>query len=106
MERMEGCLVMIPSSLNKVATKHTPEFLGLSSSSSSSPGLRSQYSTRGEDIVVDVIDYGILPEHESFNDAGLGPIPSRWKGTCESGRAFNSSHYNRKIIGARYFYQG
>ncbi|GLJ29032.1 hypothetical protein SUGI_0572940 [Cryptomeria japonica] len=106
MEGKEGCLAVIPSSLDKVANTHTPEFLGLSSFSSSSPGLWSQYSTRGEDIIVGVIDYGILPEHESFNDAGLGPVPSRWKGTCESGRAFNSSHCNRKIIGARYFYKG
>ncbi|GLJ29031.1 hypothetical protein SUGI_0572930 [Cryptomeria japonica] len=81
MEGMEGCLAMIPSSLNKVATTHTPEFLGLSSSSSSSLGLWSQYSTRGEDIIVCVIDSGIWPESKSFNDAGLGPVPSRWKGT-------------------------
>ncbi|GLJ59029.1 hypothetical protein SUGI_1489020 [Cryptomeria japonica] len=106
MESMEGCLAVVPSSLNKVATTHTPEFLGLSSSSSSSPGLWSQYSTGGEDIIVGVIDTGIWPESKSFNDAGLGPVPSRWKGTCESGQAFNSSHCNRKIIGARYFYKG
>ncbi|GLJ29038.1 hypothetical protein SUGI_0573020 [Cryptomeria japonica] len=100
MERMEGCLAVIPSSVNKVATTHTPEFLGLSSSSSSSPGLWSQYSSRGEDIIVGVIDTGIWPESKSFNDAGLGPVPSRRKGTCQSGRVFNSSHCNRNIIGA------
>ncbi|GLJ29020.1 hypothetical protein SUGI_0572790 [Cryptomeria japonica] len=106
MEGMEGCLAVIPSSINKIATTHSPEFLGLSSSSLSSPGLWSQYSTYGEDIIVGVIDTGVWPESKSFNDAGLGPVPVRWKGTCESGRAFNSSHCNRKIIGARYFYKG
>ncbi|KAH9303930.1 hypothetical protein KI387_008334, partial [Taxus chinensis] len=48
----------------------------------------------------------IWPERESFSDRGLGPVPARWKGICESRQAFNSSQCNRKIIGARYFFKG
>ncbi|KAH9302111.1 hypothetical protein KI387_013694, partial [Taxus chinensis] len=77
------------------------EFLGLALSSSSSSGFWSQYSTKGEDIIVGMIDARIWPERESFSDRGLGPVPARWKGICESGQAFNSSQCNRKIIGAR-----
>lgn len=46
------------------------------------------------------------PESESFNDEGMGPIPSHWKGTCQHGKHFNDSNCNKKIIGARWFIKG
>ncbi|XP_058744846.1 cucumisin-like [Vicia villosa] len=51
------------------------------------------------DIIIGVIDSGIWPESESFNDKGYGPPPKKWKGTCQT------SHFpcNNKIIGARYY---
>ncbi|GLJ29049.1 hypothetical protein SUGI_0573130 [Cryptomeria japonica] len=106
MEGMEGCLAVIPTSFTKISTTHTPEFLGLASISSHSSGLWSQYSTGGKDIIVGMIDTGIWPESKSFKDEGLGPVPARWKGKCESGHKFTSSHCNKKIIGARYYYKG
>ena len=30
------------------------------------------------------LSVGIWPESESFNDQGIGPIPSKWKGYCET----------------------
>lgn len=44
------------------------------------------------------------PESESFNDRGLGPIPTRWKGKCIDGEDFDSrKHCNKKLIGAKFY---
>jgi len=50
---------------------------------------------------------GIWPESKVFNDHGLGPIPQRWRGKCESGEQFNAKiHCNNKLIGAKYYLSG
>ncbi|KAK4723726.1 hypothetical protein R3W88_026505 [Solanum pinnatisectum] len=50
---------------------------------------------------------GISGESEAFNDNGMGPIPSRWKGICKSEANFNATiHCNKKIIGARWYIKG
>ncbi|XP_057856879.1 subtilisin-like protease SBT1.5 [Cryptomeria japonica] len=82
MESMDGCLAVIPSSVHQLDTTHSPEFLGLSGPS----GVWSNFSTYGQDIIVGVIDTGIWPESKSFSDAGLGPVPSRWNGSCQVGQ--------------------
>ncbi|KAI0520277.1 hypothetical protein KFK09_007748 [Dendrobium nobile] len=50
-----------------------------------------------------MIDTGIWPEHISFNDSEMAPVPSRWKGACEAVPQF---HCNKKIIGTRAFWKG
>ncbi|KAF9620626.1 hypothetical protein IFM89_013652 [Coptis chinensis] len=60
----------------------------------------------GKDIIVGLLDSGIWPESRSFNDEGFGPVPQSWKGICQAGESFNSSHCNRKVIGARYYLKG
>ncbi|XP_047945003.1 subtilisin-like protease SBT5.6 [Salvia hispanica] len=60
----------------------------------------------GQNVTVGVIDTGIWPDSESFSDTDMGPIPSYWKGSCQSGAQFNSSNCNRKIVGARYYLKG
>ncbi|KAB1207414.1 Subtilisin-like protease [Morella rubra] len=60
----------------------------------------------GNDAIIGVMDTGIWPESESFNDEGMGEVPCRWKGTCQEGEKFNRSHCNRKIIGARWYVKG
>ncbi|CDP16605.1 unnamed protein product [Coffea canephora] len=56
-----------------------------------------------EDTIIGIFDTGIWPESKSFSDEGLGPIPSRWKGTCMEDPDFSSSNCNRKLIGVRYY---
>ncbi|XP_057764064.1 subtilisin-like protease SBT5.6 [Salvia miltiorrhiza] len=60
----------------------------------------------GQNVTVALIDSGIWPESESFSDTDMEPVPAYWKGTCQSGDQFNSSHCNRKIVGARYYVKG
>ncbi|KAL3641012.1 hypothetical protein CASFOL_015980 [Castilleja foliolosa] len=66
---------------------------------------RSQdsWSTGGADTIIGIIDTGIWPEHPSFSDKYMGPIPSRWNGKCMPDKNFNSFTCNRKLIGARYY---
>ncbi|KAG0587501.1 hypothetical protein KC19_2G169100 [Ceratodon purpureus] len=88
--------------LRKVGhTTHSPEFMGLAD------GHLWPESNHGEDVIIGVVDSGVWPERPSFGDQQFGPIPSRWKGICESGTNFSASeHCNRKLIGARSFYKG
>ncbi|CAN1814307.1 Subtilisin-like protease SBT5.6 [Linum perenne] len=60
----------------------------------------------GKSVIVGVLDSGVWPESESFSDEGMEDIPKSWKGICETGQDFNSSHCNKKIIGARYYLKG
>ncbi|GLJ10279.1 hypothetical protein SUGI_0125350 [Cryptomeria japonica] len=102
LESMDDCLAVIPSSVRQIHTTHSPQFLGLGGPNN----ILWPPSQHGKDVIVGVIDSGIWPESESFDDRSLGPVPAEWKGVCQSGEMFNSSHCNRKIIGARYFFKG
>ncbi|GAV56707.1 LOW QUALITY PROTEIN: Peptidase_S8 domain-containing protein/PA domain-containing protein/Inhibitor_I9 domain-containing protein, partial [Cephalotus follicularis] len=59
--------------------------------------------SQGSDTVIGILDSGIWPESPSFIDKDIGPIPSRWKGTCMEGINFSKSNCNRKLIGARFY---
>ncbi|KAK8962530.1 Subtilisin-like protease [Platanthera guangdongensis] len=36
----------------------------------------------------------------------MSPVPSRWRGECQTGELFSNSSCNKKIIGARYYLGG
>ncbi|OWM83629.1 hypothetical protein CDL15_Pgr004058 [Punica granatum] len=59
----------------------------------------------GEDTIVANLDTGVWPESLSFNDYGYGPVPSRWRGSCENNTA-SGVVCNRKLIGAKYYSKG
>ncbi|XP_039120127.1 subtilisin-like protease SBT3 [Dioscorea cayenensis subsp. rotundata] len=101
LKKMPGVLDVHKDRQVIVDTTHTYEFLNLNVATGLWPA-----SNYGEDVIIGVIDSGVWPEHESFNDRGMSEIPTRWKGACEAGEEFNSSMCNRKLLGARYFNKG
>ncbi|KAJ0104700.1 hypothetical protein Patl1_17383 [Pistacia atlantica] len=101
---LPGVIRVVPNSLHRLQTTRSWDYLGLSSHS---PSNVLHNSNMGNGVIIGVLDTGIWPESKAFSDEGLEPIPSRWKGLCQSGDQFNAStHCNRKIIGARWFVNG
>ncbi|RCV11841.1 hypothetical protein SETIT_2G218700v2 [Setaria italica] len=82
-------------------TTRSPSFLHLP------PYDAPKADAAGPDVIIGVLDTGVWPESPSFGDAGLGPVPARWRGSCETNATdFPSSMCNRKLIGARAFFRG
>ncbi|KAI3992320.1 hypothetical protein MKX01_030041 [Papaver californicum] len=99
----ESVISVFESRTIPVHTTHSWEFLGIDTI----PELNQSTSDEPQsDVIVGVLDTGVWPESESFNDEGLGPIPNRFKGECVVGEQFTVKNCNRKIIGARYYYEG
>ncbi|KAL6223267.1 hypothetical protein ACLB2K_006655 [Fragaria x ananassa] len=89
--------------LLKLFTTRSPAFLGLETNDA---GLVKLFDS-GANVIIGVIDSGIWLEHLSFDDNGLGPIPSRWKGRCMPGDSENAATFcNKKLIRARHFTRG
>ncbi|CAL9075330.1 unnamed protein product [Musa acuminata var. zebrina] len=87
---MKGVVSVFPSKILHPRTTRSWDFLGFPATVNRNPPLES-------DVIVGMIDTGIWPESESFNDQGLGPPPRKWKGDCINLKC------NNKIIGARYY---
>lgn len=103
LESLHAVVAVIPEQVRHLHTTRSPQFLGLRTSDKA--GLLKE-SDFGSDLVIGVIDTGIWPERQSFNDRDLGPIPSKWKGACVAGKDFSPSLCNRKLIGAKFFCDG
>ncbi|CAN0854482.1 Subtilisin-like protease SBT4.4 [Linum grandiflorum] len=85
---------VFPSKKLRLQTTRSWDFLGFHQ-----PTMIKNLNS-GRDIVVGVLDTGIWPELPSFDDRGLGPPPTKWKGVCKGGHNFTC---NNKVIGARYY---
>ncbi|KAJ4713997.1 Subtilisin-like protease [Melia azedarach] len=101
---MPGVVSVFPNTKRRLHTTHSWDFMGLMGEEAMEiPG----FSTKNQvNVIIGFIDTGIWPESPSFIDAGMPPVPARWKGQCQSGEAFNASSCNRKVIGARYYMSG
>ncbi|KAL4577815.1 hypothetical protein LXL04_013929 [Taraxacum kok-saghyz] len=102
--KMEGVVSVFENRKRKLHTTHSWDFIGLGEEETMEiPG----FSTKDQvDVIIGFIDTGIWPESPSFSDSDMPPVPSKWKGICQSGEAFNATNCNRKLIGARYYHSG
>ncbi|XP_062081329.1 subtilisin-like protease SBT5.3 [Humulus lupulus] len=91
----------------KPATTHSWKFLGLERYNEVVPSQSIWNKARfGEDVIIGNLDTGVWPESKSFSEyEGIGPIPSRWRGSCQR-TIGDKIHCNRKLIGAKYFSKG
>ncbi|KAJ1414834.1 Phospholipase D, C-terminal [Sesbania bispinosa] len=74
LNQVDGFLSAIPDELLTLHTTYTPQFLGLRNGKGlwSAPNLAT-------DVIIGLLDSGIWPEHISFKDSGLSPVPHSWK---------------------------
>ncbi|CAN7002670.1 unnamed protein product [Brassica oleracea var. botrytis] len=87
----------------KLHTTHSWEFMQLEKDGVIPSSSLWSKARLGEDTIIGNIDTGVWSESQSFSPHGLGPVPCRWKGSCNT--AGNVS-CNRKLIGTRYFNKG
>ncbi|KAK8592123.1 hypothetical protein V6N13_062709 [Hibiscus sabdariffa] len=89
---VSGVVSVFPNEKKILHTTRSWDFMGFSQ--------QVQRQTSESDVIIGVLDSGIWPESESFNDQGLSPPPDKWKGSCRTTKNFTC---NNKIIGAQYY---
>ncbi|AES88343.2 subtilisin-like serine protease [Medicago truncatula] len=98
----DSVVSVFESKMSKLHTTHSWDFLRLN------PVYDKNHVPLDftSNVIVGVIDSGVWPESESFNDYGLGPVPEKFKGECVTGDNFTLANCNKKIIGARFYSKG
>jgi len=110
---VDGVVNVFADEPRSLDTATAPDFLELTA-----PGGLWDMGVQGEDVIIGIVDGGIWPESLSFTDRtgsngnnskdgklDYQQIPG-WHGKCVPGEAFNASHCNQKLIGARYYNAG
>ncbi|CAA7032252.1 unnamed protein product [Microthlaspi erraticum] len=93
LENSKDVVSVFPSKNHELTTTRSWDFLGFDERA-------KRESVKESDVIVGMLDTGIWPESESFDDKGFGPPPKKWKGSCKGGQNFTC---NNKLIGARYY---
>ncbi|KAJ1379189.1 Peptidase S8/S53 domain [Sesbania bispinosa] len=91
MAGLDGVVSVFPNEKKQLLTTRSWDFIGFP--------LQAQRAATESNVIIGLLDSGIWPESESFNDKGFSPPPSKWKGTCQT----TNFTCNNKIIGAKYY---
>ncbi|XP_065877824.1 subtilisin-like protease SBT4.4 [Euphorbia lathyris] len=84
---------VFPSITYQLQTTRSWSFMGFEETEHQHPSAKSN-------VIIGVLDTGIWPESQSFNDQGFFTPPMKWQGVCKGGPNFTC---NDKLIGARYY---
>ncbi|KAL3623581.1 hypothetical protein CASFOL_032397 [Castilleja foliolosa] len=104
LRQSKGVLAVYEDMVYNLHTTRTPEFLGLNNLGPWADHGPYDLCNASQNVIIGVLDTGVWPESKSFNDKGMGPIPTKWKGTCDEAKDFNpKTNCNNKLIGARVF---
>lgn len=87
-KEMPGVVSVFPSQVRQLLTTRSWDFVGLTSSAPRNAMIESN-------IIVGVLDTGVWPESEMFDDLSFGPIPSGWRGECQTGDRFTTRNCNK-----------
>ncbi len=103
-KRMPGVADVQKDTIRKALTNMSPRFIGCDGVWNGT-GTGGLPGTKGEGMIVGVIDSGIWPEHPSFADDGsYPPPPARWKGGCQPPDDGSPGYScNNKLIGINHF---
>ncbi|MFQ5595460.1 MAG: S8 family peptidase, partial [Anaerolineae bacterium] len=105
--QIPGVVSVHRDEMKQILTDVTPDFIGATAVwDATAAGVDT--GTKGEGVIVGVVDTGIWPEHPSFADDGTYPAPPQdWGGECTP-PADDTADYtcNNKLIGVQYFLDG
>ncbi|KAI3756864.1 hypothetical protein L1987_56688 [Smallanthus sonchifolius] len=91
---MDGVQSVILNQYRKLHTTRSWDFIGLPQT--------ARRKKLESDIIIGVMDTGITPQSESFNDDGFSPPPAKWNGSCHHFANFsgcNSQVHNAELFG-------
>ncbi|XP_060184236.1 cucumisin-like, partial [Lycium barbarum] len=90
---MDAVVSVFPNGRKELHTTRSWDFLGF-------PRQVIRRTSVESDLIIGMLDTGIWPESQSFDDDDFSAPPSKWKGSCQASPNFTC---NKKIIGAKYY---
>ncbi|CAK8538220.1 unnamed protein product [Lathyrus sativus] len=76
MAGLDGVVAIFPVKKRTILAIKSWDFIGLP--------MNVKRESYEYDVIIGIIDSGIWPESESFNDKVFGPPPNKWKGVCQT----------------------
>ncbi|XP_052478514.1 cucumisin-like [Gossypium raimondii] len=80
LKEKDGVVSVFHSQKRQLHTSRSWDFMGFNR--------KVKRSVFESDIIVGMLDTGIWPESQSFNDTEIGAIPAKWKVTCQTSANF------------------
>nr|XP_025886089.1 cucumisin-like [Solanum lycopersicum] len=83
---MDAVVSVFPNGIKELHTTRSWDFVGL-------PQQVTRRTSVESDLIIGMLDTGIWPESQSFDDQYFSAPPTKWKGTCQSSLNFTCNKY-------------